>query len=67
MSTEQARDEYIRLGGKVFSKRKMVTSDGVFKATELAKAVKEVVRRYRGNNNPEEPMLDPRSDVVCKT
>lgn len=39
--------------------------DGASKATELEKAVKEVVGRCGGNSNPEEPMLDLRSDDVC--
>ena len=66
MSTEQARDEYIELAKKMFGRRKRVIGDGAFKATKLEEAVKDVVRRYGGNNNPKELMLDPRSDIVCK-
>ena len=66
MTTEQARDEYIELAKNVFGRRKRVIGDGAFKATKLKEAVKDVVRRYGGNSSPEEPMLDPRSDVVCK-
>ena len=66
MSTEQARDEYIELAKKVFGRRKGVTGGGAFKATELEKVVKDIVRRYGGDSSSEEPMLDPRSDVICK-
>ena len=66
MSTKQARDEYIELAKKVFGKKKAVIGDGAFKATKLEKVVKDVVRRYGGDSSLEEPMLDPRSDVVCK-
>ena len=66
MSTKQARDEYIELAKKVFGKKKAVIGDGAFKATKLEKVVKDVVRRYGGDSSPEEQMLDPRSDVVCK-
>ena len=67
MSTKQIRHEYIKLGEKVFSDTKWVTRDGAFKATGIEKAVKEVVRRYGGPNNPEELMLKLRPNVVCKT
>ena len=66
MSTEQARDEYIELAKNVFGRKKGVTGEGAFKATKLEKVVKDIVRRYGGDSSPEEPMLDRRSDVVCK-
>jgi hypothetical protein len=68
MSTDQARDEYIKLGKRVFKKTKSFsfTKDGIFKASQLEEAIKEVVGKY-GVGNPEELMLDPRPDGVCKT
>jgi hypothetical protein len=68
MSTDQVRDEYIKLGKKVFEKTKSLsfTKDGIFKASELEEAIKAVVRKY-GVGDPDELMLDSRPDGVCKT
>jgi hypothetical protein len=67
MSTDEARDEYIKLGKNVFSKTKIFTKDGTFKASELEKAIKGVVEKYGVRGNSEELMLDQRTDKICKT
>ena len=46
MSVDQALKEYGDIGEKVFSHRKSGAHEGVFKATLLESAIKDVVRRF---------------------
>jgi len=68
VSTEDALNAYAQLAGYVFKEKKLPGKDGVFKASRLEEAIKKIVRQYGEHGNPDEEMLDARSDSgVCKT
>jgi hypothetical protein len=67
MSTKEAIIAYSDMSSEVFGKRKIFFQDGYYKATNLEKAVKKVVRMYGENYDEEEDMLDSQDHAeVCK-
>ena len=64
MTVDDAIKAYQQLAEKVFSDVKWTTSDGKFKATELEKAIKEIVKSNTENEDSETRLLD--DDTSCK-
>ena len=64
MTVDDAIKAYQQLAGKVFSDVKRTTSDGKFKATELEKAIKEIVKSNTENEDSETRLLD--DNTTCK-
>lgn len=62
MTVEDAIEAYQQLAGKVFSDVKRTTSDGKFKATELEKAFKGIVKSRTGDEGTR--LLD--DSMTCK-
>ncbi|KDQ57927.1 hypothetical protein JAAARDRAFT_34743 [Jaapia argillacea MUCL 33604] len=68
MSVDEAIAAYGRLAESVFSEKKWMGQDGMFKKTNLEKAIKDIVGKATSPPNPEVRMLDPRPEKeVCKT
>ena len=66
MSVEQAVRCYGTLAGIVFSDVKQTWGDGRFKASQLEKVIKEIVKEQTGHEN-ERMMGTPPHDKGCKT
>jgi hypothetical protein len=66
---EEAINHYSQFAKRAFSERKWKGQDGVFKATNMEKAVKDTVRSSGLEGSTEEWMIDTRTEdqVVCKT
>jgi hypothetical protein len=66
MSTEETISEYVDLAEYIFKERKLGLQDGLFKATRLETAIQEIVQKYGERGDPEQEMLDTRTDSACK-
>ena len=64
MTVDDAIEAYQQLAGKVFKDVKWTTSDSKFKATELEKAIKEIVKLNTGMEDSETRLLD--DNTACK-
>jgi len=64
MDVNTAIDRYDELAEQVFSEIKRF-GDGKFKATNLAKAIKSVVKDVTGNS--ETPLLEEDQNGLCRT
>jgi hypothetical protein len=66
LSVDKAIKAYGDFASKVFSDKKQFWKDGMFKASNLEKAIQAIIRESIGD--PDAPMFDPRpSSEVCKT
>jgi hypothetical protein len=66
LSVPEAIDKYRLLAKTVFSDKKSLGKDGKFKASNLEKAIKDVVKEKLGPDRAEERMFV--SDIeACKT
>lgn len=59
ISVDQAIEEYRDLSKEIFGDKKMFFSDGIFKATNLQKAIQSVVQRYDPQGDPNAKLLQP--------
>ncbi|TVY57821.1 Calcium-independent phospholipase A2-gamma [Lachnellula suecica] len=67
LSVPVAIEKYRLLAKDVFSKRKLPTQDGIFKASNLEKAMKDVVEEALGKGRAEERMFEESAGVLpCK-
>jgi hypothetical protein len=67
-SVPEAVEKYRLLAKDVFSDRKMRGKDGMFKASKLEKAIKDVVEGKLGSGRAEEKMFEREHDRrLCKT
>lgn len=64
LSVSEAITEYRTLSEQVFSVRKASGKDGTFKASNLERAIKEVITRKLGEGHAEDTMWQ---DGGCKT
>jgi hypothetical protein len=66
LSVDKAIDAYGNFASKVFSDKKQFWKDGMFKASNLEKAIQAIIQESLGD--PDACMFDPRpSSEVCKT
>lgn len=65
MSVDEAIQAYGNFAKRVFSQKKWRTQDGAFKATELEKAIKDIVAQKLVN--PNELMRSSEPATGCKT
>jgi hypothetical protein len=66
LSVDKAIKAYGYFASKVFSDKKLLWQDGMFKASNLEKAIRAIIQESIGD--PDGRMFDPRpSSEVCKT
>jgi hypothetical protein len=66
LPVDKAIEAYSNFASKVFSDKKQFWKDGMFKASNLEKAIQEIIQESIGDPNAR--MFDPRpSSEVCKT
>jgi hypothetical protein len=66
LSVNKAIEAYGNFAEKVFSDKKLFWKDGMFKASNLEKAIQVIIQESLGD--PDARMFDPRpSSEVCKT
>jgi hypothetical protein len=66
LSVDKAIEAYGNFAEKVFSDKKLFWKDGMFKASNLEKAIQAIIQESLGDPNAR--MFDPRpSSEVCKT
>jgi hypothetical protein len=66
LSVDKAIKAYGDFAAKVFSDKELLWQDGMFKATDLEKAIRAIIQE--SIDDPDARMFDPRqSSEVCKT
>lgn len=66
LTTSEAISAYSVLAKEIFSKKNLPWKDGTFKASNLEKAIKDVLEEKLGKGHSNEMMYDTR-EAICKT